>query len=219
MKTRWVTFDCFGTLVDWHSGFERVLRPMLGSRTSDVLVGYHRHERRLEAARPHLPYAEVLVLGLVQAAAELGIPLSAAQARTLPESWSTLPVFPDVEGMLATLRSMGLRLGVLTNCDEALFERTQSTFLKPFDLVVTAERVRDYKPSPSHFRYFSRTTGVDLDAWVHVACSWYHDMVPAREMGLRRIWLDRDQTGDQADAETVRITTASDIAAALRRFP
>lgn len=217
MPPRWVTFDCFGTLVDWHTGFATVLAPILGERVAEVLAAYHRHERRLEAARPHLPYTEVLVRGLMDAARDIGIALSEAQARTLPESWRTLPVFGDVEDMLAGLRDLGCRLGVLTNCDDRLFEETHRSFRGRFDLVVTAERVRDYKPSLSHFRYFSRTTGVDHNAWVHVACSWYHDIMPAREFGISRIWLDRDQTGDDAAAATTRVTSAEEVLDAIRR--
>ncbi len=217
MPPHWVTFDCFGTLVDWHSGFATVLAPSLGERVPEVLAAYHRHERTLEASRPHLPYAEVLVRGLMAAAAEVGIALSEAQARSLPGSWGTLPVFADVESMLDGLRKLGCHLGVLTNCDDALFEETHRSFRGRFGLVVTAERVRDYKPSLTHFRYFSRTTGVDHNAWVHVACSWYHDILPARELGITRIWLDRDRTGEDATAASTRVTSAGEVLDAIRR--
>lgn len=217
-RYRWVTFDCFGTLIDWHTGFSRILSPILGGQVTQVLSGYHRFERALEASRPHRLYKDVLAQGLQKAAAELGVPLSERETTALPRSWATLPIFPDVEDMLAHLRRLGFRLGVLTNCDEDLFEQTHRSFLQRFDLVVTAERVQDYKPAHSHFRFFSRTTGVKPGDWVHVACSYFHDIAPARELGIHRVWLDRDQTGEDPLAASARVTAASEVPAAITQL-
>lgn len=206
---RWITFDCFGTLVDWHTGFERIVGPLAGGRTPQVLEAYHRWERRLEQEKPHRLYADVLATALARAAREEGLELTPEQAEALPRSWHTLPVFADVEPMLAGLRRMGYRLAVLTNCDEALFERTARSFRMPFDLVVTAERVGDYKPSLTHFRSFAQLTAPD--EWIHVACSWYHDIAPAREIGLPRIWLDRDRTGEDETTASARVVGAAGV--------
>src|SRR5216683_3061881 len=214
---RWVTFDCFGTLVDWNAGFAAILRPLVGDKTPEVMRVYHRFERQLEIATPHRLYKDVLTTCLLRAAEEIGVPLSEPQARTLPERWGTLPVFADAEAMLAALRAEGHRLGVLTNCDEDLFEQTHRSFRTPFDLVVTAERVRDYKPSPAHFRYFSRVSGVKAGEWVHVANSWYHDITPARDLGIPRIWLDRDDTGEDPAAASARVRSAAHVAEAIAR--
>ena len=212
---RWITFDCFGTLVDWHTGFERIIRPLAGDRTPAVLREYHRWERRLEQEKPHRLYADVLATSVAGAAEEVGVELTIDQARRLPESWHTLPVFDDVEPMLAGLRRTGYRLAVLTNCDEALFAKTARSFRMPFDLVVTAERVRDYKPSLTHFRSFAQLTGAVPGDWIHVACSWYHDIAPAREMGLPRIWLDRDRTGEDERTASARVFAATDVCGAV----
>jgi 2-haloacid dehalogenase len=212
---RWITFDCFGTLVDWHSGFERIVRPLAGDRTPQVLDAYHRWERRLEQEKPHRKYADVLASSLAGAAQEAGVPLTVDQARTLPDSWETLPVFGDVEPMLAGLRRMGYRLGVLTNCDDALFERTARAFRLPFDLVVTAERVGDYKPSLTHFRSFAQLTTPAPGEWIHVACSWYHDIAPTRELGVPRIWLDRDRTGEDVRTASARVLGAGEVCGAV----
>jgi 2-haloacid dehalogenase len=211
----WITFDCFGTLVDWHSGFSTILKPLAGARTAELVQAYHSFERQIEAERPHRLYADVLKTSTLLAARKIGLTLSRSEAEALPRSWATMPVFADVEPALAALRAAGCKLGVLTNCDEALFEQTQRCFLKPFDLVVTAERVRDYKPSLSHFRMFSRMSGADHASWIHVACSWFHDIAPAREFGIHRIWLDRDSTGEDASAATLRITSATQLPDAL----
>jgi 2-haloacid dehalogenase len=212
---RWVTFDCFGTLVDWLSGFSAILTPLFGDRTADVVRAYDRFERALETETPHRLYKDVLTAGLLRAAAEVGVALSEPQARRLPEHWGMMPVFADVEPMLAALRADGYRLGVLTNCDEDLFAQTQRAFRAPFDLVVTAERVADYKPSPAHFRYFSRVAGVKDGEWVHVANSWYHDITPARALSIPRVWLDRDDTGEDPADASVRLRSAAEVGDAV----
>lgn len=212
---RWVTFDCYGTLVDWNAGFTAILEPLAGPRTRELIDVYHRHERILEAETPHRLYREVLTTGLLRAAEEIGLRLTEKQARKLPDKWGTLPVFPDVEPMLAGLRAEGYRLGVLTNCDDDLFAATQRLFILPFDEVVTAERVRDYKPSVSHFRFFERTTGVQRGNWVHVARSWYHDIAPAREFDVPRVWVDRDDSGEDAAAASRRVVSAIEVTAAV----
>jgi 2-haloacid dehalogenase len=215
---RWVTFDCFGTLVDWNTGFERIVRPLAGAATPAVLAEYHRLERLLEQEKPHRLYADVLATALGRAAQSAGINLTEEQARSLPRSWRTLPVFEDVEPMLAGLRRLGYRLGVLTNCDDALFEKTSSSFRLPFDLVVTAERIRDYKPALTHFRAFAQLTGVAPADWIHVACSWYHDIEPARRLGVTRIWLDRDQTGEDQASASARVGSGADVCAVVERL-
>jgi Predicted hydrolase (HAD superfamily) len=85
----------------------------------------------------------------------------------------------------------------------------------PFDLVVTAEDAKDYKPAPVHFRRFFRVSGVDLDGWVHVACSFFHDVGPAKELGVKRIWVDRDQTGEDPAWATARLPDARGLAATV----
>ena len=208
---RWVTFDCFGTLVDWHNGFTAIVRPFAGERTADLLRAYHRFEPLLEQESPHRLYKDVLATGLMRAADEIGLPLSESDARRLPQAWGTQPVFGDVEPMLESLRHAGCRLAVLTNCDDDLFEETHRAFRQRFDLVVTAERVRDYKPSPAHFRYFRRSTGVTRARWIHVACSWYHDIAPTRELAVRCVWLDRDRTGEDPSSASAYVQSAAAV--------
>lgn len=218
MPRRWITFDCFGTLVDWHTGFADILHPLVGTRLPKVVASYHRFERQLEGERPHRAYREILVNALLAAAQESGVPLSEAQARKLPESWSALPIFSDVEEMLAGLRAMGCRLAVLTNCDDDLFALTQRSFRHSFDLVVTAEQVRDYKPALAHFRHFARTSAVEPPDWVHVACSYFHDILPARQLGIRRVWLDRDRTGEDPALANARVLGADAVCGAVERL-
>src|SRR5262245_40559400 len=151
MQDFWVSFDCFGTLVDWNSGFLRILQPIAGERTPTLLREYHRFERLIEAEQPHLSYRNVLAKSLTRAAATIDMNLPGQAAHLLSEHWASLSVFPDIEDALAGLRAAGCKLAVLTNCDNDLFAETQRTFRSPFDIVITAEQVRSYKPSLTHF--------------------------------------------------------------------
>ena len=215
MQSRWVTFDCFGTLVDWQSGFAAMLNPIAGDRTAELVRAYHVSERLFERETPHRPYKDVLSTALTCAAVARGVRVSASEAMTLQHAWGTMRIFEDVEPMLAELRANGWRLAVLTNCDDDLFEITHRTFRQPFDLFVTAERVRSYKPLPWHFRAFQRLTRVNRCDWVHVACSWYHDIVPARALGVQSVWLDRDRTGEDPTYASARVFSAREVSSAV----
>jgi 2-haloacid dehalogenase len=201
--------------VDWRRGFAGLLAPIAGPRTPDILDAYHVSERLVERETPHRSYKDVLATSLSRAASTRGLRLSERDARTIERSWGSLPIFDDAEPMLAELRRNGWRLAVLTNCDDDLFEVTHRTFRSPFDLFVTAERVRGYKPAPWHFSAFRQITRVRRCNWVHVACSWYHDIAPARALGISSVWLDRERTGEDATMASARVFSATDVAAAV----
>ena len=213
---KWLTFDCFGTLVDWHAGFGAILDTIARGRTAELLAHYHRLEPQLEARSPAPRYRDVLTQGTLNAARAIGLRITADEAAALPERWAELTVFPDVEPMLARLRADNWRLAVLTNCDDDLFAVTQRAFALPFDAVVTAEQVGSYKPGLAHFNRFQAR--FKPDQWMHVACSWFHDIAPARQLGIPRIWLDRDNTGEDPGAASLRVTSAQEVPDAVRRL-
>jgi 2-haloacid dehalogenase len=217
-RQRWVSFDCYGTLVDWLTGFSRVLTPLAGHGTDRLLRAYHAAERLMEREAPHRSYRQVLAEALLHASARSGATISATDAGALAQAWGSLQVFEDVESMLAALRQRGWRLAVLTNCDDDLFEITHRTFHRPFDLFFTAERVRGYKPAPWHFRAFERVTHVRRTDWVHVACSWYHDIEPARALGIQSVWLDRECTGEDPNTASAHVHEAADVVLAVERL-
>jgi 2-haloacid dehalogenase len=219
VSNRWVTFDCFGTLVDWQAWFAEVLGPLAGHIAGDVIRAYHARERVVERDYPHRMYKDVLVTALERATAERGVRLSPHDARTiLTAGWASMRLFEDVEAMLAELRANGCRLAVLTNCDEDLFAITHRLFKVPFDLVLTAERIRGYKPERWHFSGFEKLTRVVRPNWVHVANSWYHDIAPARTLGVRHVWLDRDRTGEDGGSVTLRVQSALEVPSTIRRL-
>lgn len=197
---RWATFDCFGTLVDWHTGFRTIFRRIAGDRAAELEDAYHRHEAAVEGEE-FRRYTDVTRIATERAAETIGLPLQAEQSSALAREWGTLPVFDDTRAALTSLRDAGWKLAVLTNCDVAMFERTKATLGVPLDLVITAEEVGSYKPALAHFTTFRERARPET--WVHVACSWFHDITPARKLGIPRVWIDRDKTGDDPAAATV----------------
>ena len=210
--TRWLTFDCYGTIADWNACMLDALRPIAGGHAEPLLSAYHRAESILEAGPAWRPYREILRDGLSLAARRTGVPVTDAQAGAFVTAWPSMTVFPDVAEALGALASAGWRLAVLTNCDESLFAGTAPALPVPFDVVVTAEQVRSYKPDLGHFRKFAELTGATPANWIHVANSWVHDIAPAARMGLRSVWVDRDHTGHPAKFAERRVTS-------MRRLP
>jgi len=210
--TRWLTFDCYGTIADWNSCMLSALEPVAGPNADALLAAYHRAESILEAGPGWRPYREILTEGLALAAERTGVALAAGASGALVEAWPGMEVFPDVDEALADLVRSGWRLGVLTNCDDDLFEGTAEKLPAPVEVVVTAQQVRSYKPDLAHFRKFAEVTGATPANWIHVANSWVHDILPASRMGLRSVWVDRDRTGHPAKFAERRIT-------AMRRLP
>jgi len=212
-----VTFDCYGTLVDWQSGFASILSSVVGDRAVDLARAYDEREPVVERERPHRSFKDVLVTTLLRSAEGLGVSVTESSARRMLDLWGTLRPFDDAEPLLAALRTKGYRLAVLTNCDDDLFEVTHRTFRTPFDLFVTAERVRGYKPAPWHFRAFELLTGVQPADWGHVASSRYYDIEPARALGIKNVWLDRNATLGPAVASHGYATSAGAVVDAVDR--
>jgi 2-haloacid dehalogenase len=208
---RWLTFDCYGTIADWNTCMREALEPVVGAAAPALLTAYHQAELALEAG-PWRPYREILSSGLRWAARRQQVPLDPARAGALVAAWPNMTIFEDAGGALSALASAGWRLAILTNCDDDLFATTRPKFPVPFDIVVTAEQVRSYKPDLGHFRKFAELTGATPANWIHVANSWVHDILPAARLGLRSVWVDRDLTGHPAKLAERRIT-------AMRRLP
>jgi 2-haloacid dehalogenase len=201
---RWATFDCFGTLVDWRHGISTGAELLFPGRGAELLEGYNRHEREVEAAAPGMRYREVLAEGLRRACRDAGLPLNEDDASVLGCTMPFWPVFADVAANLRELRVAGWRLALLTNCDNDIIGQTQRRLGVPIDAIVTAENVGSYKPAHGHFARFEDSFGATRDRWVHVAQGYFHDMVPAHELGIPRIWINRlGQEDDPSIADAV----------------
>jgi 2-haloacid dehalogenase len=194
----WATFDCYGTLIDWNSGIRGELARLFGEeRAEELLHRYHELEPQVEAASPGMSYRDVMAAVL----AELGeVPSGEEDAlgRSLP-GWRP---FSEVPGALAETRRRGWRLAILSNTDSDFIEASKARIGVPFDETVVASEIGSYKPAHRHWQEFFHRTGASRGGHVHVAASLFHDVAPARELGLRSVWINR--LGERPDPEPDR---------------
>ncbi len=186
-----LTFDCYGTLIDWETGLLAALRPLVGATSDDeaLLAAFARHEAALEAG-PYLRYADVLAGCLRGLGAELGFVPTADEQAAFGRSVADWPAFADSPDALAALKRR-FRLGVITNCDDELFAASNRRLGVEFDWVVTAEQARGYKPRTETFEFAFERIDVPRERILHVAQSLFHDHVPAKALGMTTVWIDR----------------------------
>ncbi|NNE44304.1 MAG: haloacid dehalogenase type II [Gemmatimonadetes bacterium] len=194
-----ITFDCYGTLVDWESGILAALAPFLegaGVKITDDEI-LHTFARLESAAQEgiYAPYRHVLGRVMRGLAAEHGFTLEPDAWGMLAESVEDWPVFPDTVAALDRLRAR-YPLGVLSNIDDDLFAATLARLPGGFRWVVTAEEVVSYKPNARHFTFAEQRIGVPRERWLHVAQSLYHDIAPAKRFGLPTVWVNRRRGRD-----------------------
>ncbi|MDX6644601.1 MAG: 2-haloacid dehalogenase [Miltoncostaeaceae bacterium] len=214
---RWATFDCYGTLVDWNAGIGAELERVVGGDQARLLARYHELEPQVQARDPALTYREVMAQVLEALARERGQAPGEADRDALGRSLAGWPVFPDVPGALREMRERGWRLAILSNSDRDLIEASMQAIGVRFDLAVAASEIGSYKPAHRHWQAFFERTGADRAGHVHVAQSHFHDVVPASELGLRSIWINRlGQTGDPPP--TRELADLSGLAAAAEEL-
>jgi 2-haloalkanoic acid dehalogenase type II len=190
-----VTFDCYGTLIDWEKGITKAFAAKASAlglpvpRREEILAAYHAVEPEIEAG-PFRPYREILALTAARVAARLGWKIAEKDAGFLAESLPSWKPFPDTNPALARLPKAGIRLGILSNVDEDLLAGTRRHLDVSFDLVVTAEGVRSYKPGHAHFTAARAALGPGA-RWLHAAQSYFHDVVPAKALGIPVAWINR----------------------------
>ncbi|MEW5701892.1 MAG: haloacid dehalogenase type II [Candidatus Zixiibacteriota bacterium] len=193
-----LTFDCYGTLIDWETGLLNSLRPWAarhGVRVSDerLLEIFAEAEAHLEGELPRVRYSDILRSVHARIAQALNVPVTTAEAEAFAQSVGDWPPFPDTVAALQDLKQRH-RLVIISNVDRAAFARTNAILGVAFDAIVTAEDVGAYKPDP---RMFERALsvladmGIRRDRTLHVAQSLYHDHVPAKALGLATVWVDR----------------------------
>jgi 2-haloacid dehalogenase len=185
---RWATFDCYGTLVDWNAGIAAELERLLGAAN---LERYHAIEPRVQRERPDASYRDVMASVLAELASERGVELPEGERDALGRSLPNWPVFPEVPDALAEARARGWRLVALTNSDRDLIDASLQAIGVPFDGAVVASEIGSYKPAHGHWSTFSAQFGADPERHVHVAQSHFHDIVPAHELGIRSVWINR----------------------------
>ena len=192
--TRWATFDCYGTLIDWKGGIGDQLAKLWGEERRAVLLErYHEIEPALQTGSGSgLAYRAVLEQALVRLAAQEGLTLPAGEAAALARSLPGWRAFPEVPAALGEARERGWQLAILSNTDRDYIEASLATIGVQFDEVVVASEIGSYKPAHGHWREFSRRTGADPARHVHVGASLFHDAAPAAVLGLPMVWINRE---------------------------
>lgn len=193
-----LSFDCYGTLIDWEAGIAAILGPWARSRglaleDEALLTAYGTHEARAEAEHPRALYPDILARSMTALGQELDADVTAQDAQRLAVSVPDWPAFDDSHAALTSLGSQ-FRLIILSNVDRASFAGSNQRLEVTFDSVLTAEDIGSYKPSPRNFDALlaeARRLGVAEGRLLHVAQSLFHDHVPARRAGLPTVWINR----------------------------
>ena len=206
-----ISFDCYGTLIDWESGILPVLRGLLsvhGQSLPDaaILELYAEFEAQAESG-PYRSYREVLQSVVRGFAQRFNFLTDSAEIDSLHESVSRWLPFPDTVPALRELQKR-YKLAVISNIDDDLFAETRKHLAVEFDGVTTAEQARSYKPSINNFEIALRQLGIPPGQLLHAAQSIYHDVVPARSLGIATVWVNRKSARPGIGA--VRASAASD---------
>lgn len=228
-----LTFDCYGTLIDWESGLFAALQPLIARAPrelsrDDILEAHARAESSQQRATPGKRYSELLAVVYRRLAEEWGVPASWAECETYGNSVAAWPAFPDSAEALAYLKRH-FRLVILSNVDNRSFAASNVKLGVTFDAICTAEDIGSYKPDPRNFDYLLErlaTMGIDKADILHVAESLFHDHGPANHAGLASAWIHRRHaqggfgaTMDPGKTPRVdfRYTSLAELAAAHRR--
>ncbi len=198
-----LTFDCYGTLIDWETGLWRVLAPILAAHAitlqrNHLLEMFGAFEADVEAG-PYQTYQSVLRSVLERLGATLGFVPSGEELKRFAVSVRDWPAFADSPQALQELKTH-YSLAIISNVDDDLFAASNARLQVAFDWVITAQQVGSYKPSAQNFETALSRIGLPRDRVLHVAQSLYHDIAPARALGLSTVWVNRrhGQTGSGA---------------------
>jgi 2-haloacid dehalogenase len=189
-----ITFDCYGTLIDWESGILGAIRPILsahGAHLSDpeILRMYGEIEADEESGE-YQPYREILQAVVRGFGTRLGFAPSEKEQQSLPNSLASWKPFPDTVAALRQLKQK-FKLGILSNIDEDLFTATAPQLAVDFDYVITASQAHAYKPSLEIFRLAQKRMDLSVERWLHAGQSIYHDVIPAQSLGISTVWVNR----------------------------
>ena len=193
-----LSFDCYGTLIDWEAGIAAVLRHWaddrgLAMRDEELLAAFSTHEAEAEAEHPATIYPEILARSMRALGAQLGVPVSEGEGEAFGASVPDWPAFPDSPAALERLAKR-YKLIILSNVDRISFAASNKRLGVTFTGIVTAQDVGSYKPSPRNFEALAaerERLGVREGRLLHVAQSLFHDHVPAKAAGLPTVWINR----------------------------
>jgi 2-haloalkanoic acid dehalogenase type II len=206
-----ITFDCYGTLIDWESGIANAfIEAGLDRKREEILQAYAEMEPLVEGERYQL-YRDVLTETAMRVGSKFGWQTDGA---FLAESLPRWKPFGDTNPSLERLVAAGYRLGILSNVDDVLIAATRRHFTVDFDLIITAQQVRSYKPASAHFLAAREALG--SARWLHAAQSNFHDIVPANALGIPNAWVNRrGQTALAGGTPTFEVKDLAGLADAL----
>jgi 2-haloacid dehalogenase len=188
---RWATFDCYGTLIDWMGGIRDTLADLWPEHDAELLLSaYHQIEPEVQHGRG-VPYRQVLAESLERVAHREGLELQEDDRQALGDSLPAWPPFPEVPAALQELRNRGWKIAILSNTDPDYLDASFQLIGIPTDLRITAAEAGSYKPSHGHWQRFFERTEADRERYAHVAASLFHDIAPAKDLGLRAVWINR----------------------------
>lgn len=190
--SRWATFDCYGTLVDWRAGIRTQLARLFGVGKGDrLLERYHEIEPRVQSEDPSLSYRAVMARTLAEVGQEEGRAVPAGEEDVLGRSLPQWPVFGEARAALIEAHDRRWKLVILSNTDRDLIDASIEALGVPFELAIVASEIGSYKPAHRHWEAFYEATGADRERHVHVAQSHFHDVIPASALGIPTIWINR----------------------------
>jgi 2-haloacid dehalogenase len=195
-RPQWLTFDCYGTLIQWDEGVLEAARAILARKGAAInpqqlIAIYDRHEHALEQTAPHRSFREVAGAALERTMLELGVAADAGDAKILTDAIGAMPLFAEVVPTLAALRGAGFKLCIISNTDDAIIAGNVARLGGHIDRLITAEQAAAYKPSHRIFRFAHDALGVTAADVVHICASPHLDLVAARDLGFRAVWIDR----------------------------
>lgn len=195
-KPTWLTFDCYGTLIQWDEGLLKAMDRILTAKGGNIdqkafITVYDRHEHMLEEERPHRTFAAVSALALERAMGDFGLAFDPADADILTSSIGRMPPFPEVVETLGRLKAAGFRLAIISNTDDAIIAGNVAQLGGHIDRVITAEQAGAYKPTRQIFHHAWKALGISKDDLVHICASPHLDLAAARALGFRAVWVDR----------------------------
>ncbi len=193
-RFQYLTFDCYGTLIDWETGILHAVRPVLAAHRRNLSDGgilelYAAIEAQQEQGE-YRPYREILAAVMMRMAARLGFSASPEEASAIAGSLPAWDPFPDVVPALRRLKQR-YKLAIVSNVDDDLLAASMRKLEVEFQDAITAGQCRSYKPSLNNFQTALKRVGVSPDRVLHVAQSRYHDLVPAKELGMATVWVKR----------------------------
>lgn len=216
MKPAYLTFDCYGTLIDWKSGVLTALRDHPNVDPDVFFETWWRVDRRLTCEGPYRRYREVLARDFAEAFQSVGIAIPHTKAECLAGGLGDWPPFPDAPAALVAFRRLGFKLGILSNIDDDLLERSVDRLGVDIDVRITAENIRSYKPEARHFEALLERTGCRPAQVLHIAASRFVDIAPASRLGFRTMYVQRSEPDADFDvAPEFTVETLTDAISIL----